>query len=389
MKKLNLLSTRIKITFLLFLAISIVLISQSCVKPAYAAPYGKTNVTTIYDRLYESDLVIYGKIIQKLRYKKGKKWGRTEIEVYEKIKGEDWKKGDFFYINSILKQDNKSVGIFCLYKQYKGGGAFYQFNTFYTDKNKQIYDYAKQLYEFMEKDDNVGRVRYLFSEVNSKNKTIASDAFLQLGLAPYQDLRKAADDINSQSLRWLIVSKDVKPERKSFYCFLYGLKSDPEDPELIKRIINNKKNLKSPILYGAMMAYGLLFDDHPMFFYKKAKGQNSQVMKLAILEAVFNLMKYERPQNPKDLLSCYYQLLYHGDKKVVLKALKIAQQLKLSGPIKYMKYLYTDRFKNSADVKIAIITYLKLVRRAPGAMKLLYQFKSIEKDPKVKKYFMM
>lgn len=370
----------------LFLIMSVSFLNP---QSASAAPYGEKDVITIYDRLYESDLVIYGKIVQKLVYKKGQKWGRTEIQVFEGVKGDDWKKDDFFYINSILKEKDKSVGVFYLFKQYKGGGAFFQFNAFYPDKNRTMYEYTKQINEYLSNKDNSGRIRFLFSEVNSKNKLIAWDSFAQLGQASYRDLKKSADDINSQSLRWLISSPDVKDNRKSFYAFLFGLKSDPEDMELVKRIITNKKNQDSEILYGAMMAYGLLFNDHPSFFYNLARGQNSQTMKLAVLEAVLNLMKYERPANPNDLLKSFYYLLNNGDKKVTLSALRIASELKLSGPVKLMDGIYTGRFRNDAQVKIAVITYLKLLRKAPGAMKLLYRFKEMEQDPKVKKFFML
>lgn len=380
--------TSLKIFVLSLIFLCIIVSSLSSV-PAAAAPYGEKNVTTIHDRLYESDLVIYGKIVQKLAYKKGQKWGRTEIQVFEGVKGDDWKNGDFFYINSILKEKDKSVGVFYIFKQYKGGGAFFQFNAFYPDKDKTMYEYTKQINEFLSKNDNSGRIRFLFSEVNSKNKLIAWDSFAQLGQASYHDLKKSADDINNQSLRWLIASPDVKDNRKSFYAFLFGLKSDPEDMELVKRIITNKKNQDSEILYGAMMAYGLLFNDHASFFENLARGQNSQTMKLAVLEAILNMMKYERPANPNNLLKPYYYLLSNGDKKVTLSALRIAQELKLSGPIKYVDGIYTGRFRNDAQVKIAVITYLKLLRKAPGAMKLLYRFKDMEQDPKVKKFFMM
>lgn len=390
MKHLNLSSSQTNslkniLSFLILSAVFSFLSPQ----PVFAAPYGEKNVTTVYDRLYESDLVIYGKIVQKLVQNKTQKIGRTEIQIFEGVKGDDWKKGDFFYINSILKEKDKSVGLFYIFKQYKGGGAFFQLNAFYPDKDKTMYEYTKRINEFLSKNDNTGRIRFLFSQVNSRNKLIAWDSFAQLGKASYYDLKKSADDINNQSLRWLIAAPDVKDNRKSFYAFLFGLKSDPEDMELVKRIIANKKNHDSEIIYGAMMAYGLLFNDHPDFFYKLARGQNSQTVKLAVLEAVLNLMKYERPAKPDNLLKSYYYLLSGGDKKVTLTALRIAQELKMSGPIRYMDEIYTGRFRNDAQVKIAVITYLKLLRKAPGAMKLLYKFKEMEQDPKVKKTFTM
>jgi len=354
------------------------------IRTTHAAPYGPKGKSTVFQRMYESDLVIYGKIIQKV--KKGKS-GMTEVEIYKVIKGKGWKKGDYFYINSILRHKNKSVGVFYLYKSYKGGREFFEFNAFYPDKNKQMLKYSDKIKGFMDKKDTAGRIRWLFTKVDSSNKFIAWDSFAQLGQSSYGALKQAAPYMNRESLRYLVSARGVGENRKSFYAFLLGLGRDPADKVFIKNLIQNPHNKDSQVLYGAMMAYGLLYNNYHSFYVSIAKKRISVTMNLAILEAVQNLMKYKKPANPGKLLKSYYYLLQHGNKKVTLKALRVARNLKLSGPIKYMRSLYLNKFNRDKEIKIAIITYLKFVRKVPSATKLLKELKSREWDPGVKKYF--
>lgn len=357
------------------------------VEKSFAAPYGPKDVATVHDRMYESDLVIYGKIVRKEKKKVGKKYeGITEVEVYDVLKGEGWKKGDYFYINAVVKNKDKSVGLFYLVKSFRGDQEIIQFNKFYPDNRKQMFQYSKKIKSYMDKNDDTGRIRWLFTRVDSPNSLVAWDAFAQLGQASYRDLKKAAPYIDRDSLQYLMASPDMSDTRRSFYAFLLGLGGDPEDKLFIDKVIKNPKNKDSKVLYGAMMGYGLLAANYPSFYLSMAKANISTTMNLAILEAVRNLMEYERPPNPEPLMRSYYYLLQHGNSKVVLKALQVARELKLTGPIRYMRSLYSA-FRNDSQVKIAAITYLKFVRKIPSAAKLLEELKRSESDPKVRKYF--
>ncbi|MCD4783689.1 MAG: hypothetical protein K8T10_07660 [Candidatus Eremiobacteraeota bacterium] len=384
----NTISNNLQVVFYIILSLSFPVIFAFFTSPAHAAPYGPKEKATVFQRMYESDLVIYGKVIQKVKTGEGKnKSGMTEVEVYKVIKGKGWKKGDYFYINSILKYKNKSVGVFYLYKSYEGGKEFFEFNAFYPDKNKQMLKYSEKIKQFMNKKDTAGRIRWLFTKVDSSNKFIAWDAFAQLGQSSYGSLKQAAPYMNRESLRYLISTKGVGENRKSFYAFLLGLGRDPADKAFIKSLVKNPHNKNSQILYGAMMAYGLLYENYPSFYLNTAKRGISDTMNLAILEATLNLMKFRRPSNPSGLLKSYYYFLQNGNKKVTLKALRVARDLKISGPVKYMRSLYLNKYNRDKDVKIAIITYLKFVRKTPSAKRLLKDLKNREWDPGVKKYF--
>lgn len=353
------------------------------INSAFASPYGPQNKTTVYDRLYEADLVIYGKIIQKVKSKT--QGDLTEIQVYDNIKGGKWEKGDYFYVNSIIKKPNKSVGIIYLYLASKEGHQFYEFGAFYNDKNKDMYKYTKKIKEFMDNKDEEGRLRWLFSQVDSKNKLIAWDAFAQLGMAPYHSLKKVASSINRESLRYLIVMPKISPSRKSFYVFLLGLAKNPKDLPFIKRIIEKKENQNSKIMYGSMMAYGLISKDRDNFFYKKIKSKAPDNVKMAIIEAIKNIMIYERPPNPQKLLRPIYWTLKHGNKKLTLKAVQSCAEMRITGAVKYMKGIYFGKFKNFKKGKIAVINYLKFVRKkTPNAVKVLKEIKKQEKNPQIK-----
>lgn len=351
--------------------------------PGLAAPYGPKNKITVFDRLYESDLVIYGKIIQKMKSKN--QGDLTEVEVYDNIKGGKWGKGDYFYINSIVDQPNKSIGVIYLFKSYKKDKEFFEFNAFYKDKNKDMYEYTLKVKEFMDKDDTQGRLSWLYSQVDNENSLIAWDAFAQLGMAPYSQLKKAAPSINKESLRYLITAPGVKDNRKSFYAFLLGLAGDPNDASLIKRLIENDPYRKSQIVYGAMLAYGLLLRDHPEYYYEQMQKGPDNIRK-AVLEAIKNMMLYERPQDPQNLLKPLYWALKRGSRGVTLKAVKASAKMRITGPVKYMRNIYFGRFSNYREGKIAIINYLKFVRRKiPDAVRLLNDIKTKETDPEVKR----
>ncbi|MFP4497523.1 MAG: hypothetical protein ACLFQV_04870 [Vulcanimicrobiota bacterium] len=349
----------------------------------HTSPYGPSDKMTVYDRLYESDLVIYGKIMEKI--KSEQKGNLTEIQVFSNVKGGKWKKGDYFYINSLIKEPVKSIGVIYLFRSSKGGVDFYELNAFYHDKKKQMYEYTLKTQEFMENDDEEGRLRWLFTQVDSRNEFIAWDSFAQLGMASYKDLKKAAPAIDRESLRYLISTPEVKENRKSFYCFLLGLAGNKEDLNLIKRVLSARENLDSPIVYGAMMAYGLLSSNYEVFYYKAISKTGSENMQKAVLEAVKNMMLYNRPSNPQPLLNSLYWALKNGNSNILLKAVEVCQATRITGPVRCMRNIYYNSFSNNRTGKIAVINYLKFVRKkTPDAVRLLDDFKKHENDPSVR-----
>lgn len=348
----------------------------------HAAPYGPSDSNTIFDRLYESDLVIYGRIIQKI--KSDKKGNLTEFEVLRNIKGEMWKKGDYFYVNSIIKQPNKQLGILFLSTSTKGGREIYEYHAFYPDSEEQVLSYTLKIKDFLDREDNAGRLRWLYSQIDHSNNLIQWDSFSQLGMSQYESLKKAAPYINKESLRYLLGLKNIPDHRKSFYAFLLGLAEAPEDGPLIRRIIDNPANKNSRIIYGAMMAYGLLMNDHPKHFFNKMKDGPDNV-RLAILEAIENLIKYEKSYNPAPLSKSFYWAIKNGSNPVIKRAVETAAQTRITSPVRYMKNIYFNKFANFPKGKISVINYLKFVRKnAPDAPALLKEIKDKEKDPTVK-----
>jgi len=349
----------------------------------FAAPYGPVDRNTVYDRLYESDLVLYGKILRKTKDDKG--GAMTEFEVYNNIKGGIWKKGDFFYLNETLNQPVNTIGILYAYRSVRNGVNFYELNVFYPDKNARIYNYTKKIYDFLTSGDNEGRLRWLYSQVDSNNSFIAWDSYAELGLASYEDLKKAAPAIDRESLIYLTGLAGVQDHRKSFYVFLLGLARNKVDLPFVKRIIENPSNKDSKILYGAFMAYGLLSDNYPEYFLKKMNSPASRNLKLAVLEAVKNLMLYERPKNVQPMLKSLYAALKSGDDKLIFRAVQISRELKIPGPMKYMRAIYFNNFADNPIGRIEVINYLKIVRKiTPDAVKLLEEIKKKEKNPKVR-----
>jgi hypothetical protein len=349
-----------------------------------AAPYGPQKAgETVYDRLYESDTVVYGKIIQKMKSKK--QGDLTEIQVLDGLKGEKWKKGDFLYVSHIIPYPVKSMGVMYLFISSKGTRDFYEINKIYPDSNKEMYEYSAKISQFMKKKDNEGRLRWLYSRVASKNEFIAWDAFSQLAASSYKDLKKAAPYINRDSLIYLISLPKVQDNRKSFYAFLLGLANKSEDIALIKRQIENPSNSNSQIVFGAMMAYALLSKDYPSYFHGKMEKETSENIKLAVLEAVKNIMVYEKPNKPALLLKCLNYVFTSGNRNLVLKALSIAGEIKITSSVQYMRSLYFERFSKDAKVKTDIINYLKFVRKkSPDAVRLLKEIKLQETDPNIK-----
>ncbi len=367
---------RILLRFLLVSVLCLVLAG-----PAATAPYGPDNKDTIFDRLYESDLVISGKISSMEKSGDG---GVTEFQVYKNIKGGRWKEGDYFYVNSLLKHPENQEGVLYLYRSIRDGKEVYEFNAFYPDQNDEIYDYTMKVKEFVENGDDEGRLSWLFSNVSHTNDFIAWDSFAQLGMAPYDTLKKVAPDMNRESLRYLLGLGSVRDNRKSFYAFLLGLAGDPMDAALIRRIISNPAHRKSQTVYGAMMAYGLLLNDHPTFFYNNMLEGPDNV-RMAILEAIENLIKYEKNYNPAPLSKPFYWAMKNGSREVVKKSVEVAAQTRITTPVKYMRTLYFNDFKDYPEGKIAVINYLKFVRKlSPDAPRVLEVIKARETDPKIK-----
>jgi hypothetical protein len=350
----------------------------------FAAPYApdSTGKNTIYDRLYESDLVMYVSIVRKSGSRDG--GNMTEVKVLDNIKGGTWKKGDYFYINSIIKAPNNTNGVLYIFKSEKEGKEFFELNTFYADLEGDIYRYTIKIKGFIDKNDTEGRLKFLFSMVDYRNELIAWDAFCQLGAASYTNLKFAAPSINPNNLRYLIGFTDMKANRKSFFIFLLGLAGHPEDSVLIRKIIDDPKYQETQAVYGAAMAYGLLKEDHPQFFLLKIQEGPKDNIRIAILEAIKNLFRYEKAQN-QELLSPIFWALSNGSKATALKAIEVSSELKLKSPVRFMKYLYFDKFKDDPKGRIAVINYLKFVRkRSPVALYLIELIKKQEKDKKVR-----
>jgi hypothetical protein len=347
------------------------------------APYGVQNKNTVYDRLYETDLVIYGEISKKMKDKK--EGSVTEIQVIKNIKGGTWKSGDYFYVNTLINQPLKTVGVLYVFRSDRQGEEFYEFGAFNPDKDNKVYDYTMRLKAYLDANDLKTRLTWLTRQVNSTNDFVAWDAYAQLGMASYENLKKVAPRFQKESLRYMIAQKKTSPARKSFYAFLLGLAGDPADGILAQRLIENPANKESEVVYGAMMAFGLLNKNYPRYFMERIMKGPTDNIRMAVLEAVGNLMTYERPYNEAPVVRPIYWAIEKGSLPVKAKAVRVAGDVRLLPVFKYMRELYFNKFLHYPDGKVAVITYLKFIRReSPDAVELLKVIKSAEKDPKLR-----
>jgi hypothetical protein len=366
--------------------LAVVLLIISMPQVSHATPYGhETPGNTICDKLYISDIVVYGRITQKIKTKK--EGDLTEFEVHANIKGGKWKKGDYLFVNEIVQQPDKTKGVMFLEVVIKNNREVYRLDTFYPDTDREILEYTMKIMSYLSQDRYSDRLSYLFSKIKSRNELVSLDAFGQLSQASFEDLKKEAPSIDRDSLRYLLGLTKIKANRRSFYAFLLGLAGNPEDLDIIVRIIENPDNRNSDVVHGAMMAYGLLRSDSSKYFMEKMKlGPDN--MRKAVLEAVKNLMLHRRPANPQPLLEPVYWAFTNGSVEVAHKAVLVCRDTKITGPVTHMRALYTDKFRNNKSARISIIEYLKFIRRStPAAVKLLGELKEIETDPEIRSRF--
>jgi hypothetical protein len=375
--------SKIKLFFLTLLILFFSVFPGSVCK---ASPYGlETPGNTICDRLYVSDVVVYGKIVQKMRTKN--QGELTEFEVFANIKGGRWGKGDFLFVNEVMKHPDKTVGVLFLERIITNNREVYKVDIFYPDKDKEIFEYTRQIMSYLSQDKYYDRLSYLFSKIKSQNELISQDAFGQLSQASFIDLRKEAPSIDRNSLRYLLGLAKIQANRRSFYAFLLGLAGNPGDIDIIVRIIENPANKNSEVIHGAMMAYGLLRSNHAGYFMEKMK-QGPDNMRIAVLKAVKNLMINQRPANPHPVLETIYWAFENGSPDVAYQAVLVCRDTRIVGPVTQMRSLYTGKFRDFKAGRISVIEYLKFVRRSsPEAVRLLEDLKDVETDPEVRRRF--
>lgn len=72
------------------------------------------------------------------------------------------------------------------------------------------------------------RLRYFARFLEHADPTIADDAYLEFGHAPYDVVAQAADSLPLESIRLWLVDENVPQERKGFYGLALGLAREPD-----------------------------------------------------------------------------------------------------------------------------------------------------------------
>ena len=88
-------------------------------------------------------------------------------------------------------------------------------------------------------DDAVSRLKYYYDFLQSDDPMLARDAYDEFAIAPYDDIRALAPNIDRQDLRDWLGHPDLPTDRKRLYMTLLGVVGDENDLPMLEQMLRS------------------------------------------------------------------------------------------------------------------------------------------------------
>lgn len=139
------------------------------------------------------------------------------------------------------------------------------------------------------------RLAFFAEHLESADKHIAADAFLEFEQAVYSDLVRFAPRLSLSRLRHWVADPNIDSSRIGLYAMMLGVRGEPVDSEVLKQFILDDSGGFRLGLDGVMAGYLLLRGAQGLGLLEETKLHNNDATlseKYAVMQAVRFLWEY-------------------------------------------------------------------------------------------------
>ena len=360
-----------------------------------ACPFCGPAAPSLSEQIAAFDVVVLGKFSGGEKADRSREFaGITQFEIVEIVKGED---------SLLEKGDRVELDRY----RHSEAGALVLLMANQVDKRpkwKLFIDMTPASFEYLanapgQEVPTTQRLSYYIKFLEHDDQTIASDAFSEFAIAPYDDIVPLAPLMDRKKIRsWLANPKDPADRfvRLGLYGLMMGLCGQPEDAEFLKSIVVNNSNDYQFGIDGMTSGYLLLAGENGFDVLENevlSSPTASYTDVFPTLQALRFMWTYSKDESAKPHLRRAMRSLLSKPQIADLVILDLARWKDWESMDKIVSH-YGKADYDVPSIKRAIFRYLLVAERVPSvegepdqnvvkAKKYLSVLKT--KDPKTEK----
>jgi hypothetical protein len=168
--------------------------------------------------------------------------------------------------------------------------------------NPDVLQFVAQLGSY--RDNPVERLRFAGKHLDAADPAIAEEAFLLFAKADDKIIGQVAKKLPADSLRKLIKTPDLEPERLSMYAYLLGACGDKNDVELLRSLLKNPSPRMFRAYEGILAGYiSIQPKEGWAFAHETLKNPKSEfVLRYAVLRTMRFFYNANADENAANVL---------------------------------------------------------------------------------------
>ena len=229
----------------------------------------------------------------------------------------------------------------------------------------------------------IERLRYFAPFLEHADPTIAEDAYLEFGRAPFDIVEQVADELSSEQVRKWLLSDRVPEARKGLYGLILGLAKNPVNVEkntmLLKQLIEADENDFRTGFDGVLGGYLLLTGNNGLRLIEDRYLNNPQAAVVDVRHAMTALRfchEYNKDISKKDLSTALAKVLKRP--AFAEAAIRDLGRWQYWNAVDQIANLYEQPGFDTSEIRRAIVGYLRICDD-PSAAKRLAALRA--KDP--------
>lgn len=331
----------------------------------FACPFCGEAAPSFSEQIAAYDVVVLGKFSGGEQADRTREFaGVTQYEVIEIVKGGDslLEKGDHIEIDR--------------YRHSENGGLVLLMANVVEEKLKWslFIDMTPASFQYLanapaQDAPTTQRLTYFLKYLEHEDSTIASDAFSEFAIAPYEDIVPLAPLMDRTKVRQWLANPEERPDRfvrLGLYGLMIGLCGEPEDTEFLKSVIlENPDDYKFGI-DGMTSGYLLLTGKDGFEFLEKellTSAANSYTKVFPALQALRFMWTYSENEEIKPQLKRTMRLLLSQHQIADLVILDLARWKDWESMEKIVS-LYGKENYDIPSIKRAIFRFLLVAEKS-------------------------
>ena len=262
---------------------------------AMACPFCAPTDPTLSERVVQADAALLGQWVEAQK-RESSAGGQTKFAVLSTLKFPETQqptsiqvpdfvrgqKGDLFLLLGQLDPDSQSIILW--------------------ERPQAITETAFQYVNQAPAPETAAakRLKYFNRFLEFPDSLIGDDAYAEFAKAPYEAVFMARESFSREKLRKWLTSDDVLAPRRGLYGLMLGLIGNPEDAELLRRLIDDDSDSVRLGIDGVMAGFVLIEGDDGLQHLRQTIFEDPQTP-ITDVHAALTAMRFLWSSGPPDV----------------------------------------------------------------------------------------